>query len=52
MKLVTNEPGKFSKKPEDRLVDYFDVEAIHLLQKSELVRRLKRKHLLRWFSVH
>jgi len=46
MKTVTNEIGKFAKKHEERLVHDVDVEAIQLLDNSELVRRLKRrKHI-------
>jgi len=52
MEMVTNEPEKFAKKHEDRLLDHFDVEAIRLLDNSELVRRLKRKNLFSWCSDH
>jgi len=41
--MVTNEIGKFAKKREERLPHHVDVEAIQLLDNSELVRRLKRK---------
>jgi len=33
----------FGKKQEERLLHHVNVEAIQLLDKSELVRRLKRK---------
>jgi len=42
MEMVTNETGKFAKKHEERLPHHVDVEAIQLLDNSELVRRLKR----------
>jgi hypothetical protein len=48
--MVTNETGKFAKKLEDRLLHHVNVEAIQLPDKSELVRRLKRKNLLSWCS--
>jgi len=40
MEMVTNEIGKFAKKHEERL-HHVNVEAIQLLDNSELVRRLK-----------
>ena len=43
MEVVTNEIGKFAKKNEERLLPYVKFEAIKLLDKSEIVRRLKRK---------
>jgi hypothetical protein len=43
MEMVTNEIGNFAKKYDERLVHDVDVEAIQLLDNSELVRRLKRK---------
>ena len=42
MEMVTNETGKFAKKREERLLHHVNVEAIQLLDNSELVRRLKR----------
>jgi hypothetical protein len=42
MEMVTNETGKFAKKHEEKL-HHANVEAIQLLDNSELVRRLKRK---------
>jgi len=42
MQMVTNEIGKFAKKHEERLHHQVDVEAIQLLDNSELVRRLKK----------
>jgi hypothetical protein len=46
MEMATNETGKFAKKHEERLLHYVNVEAIQLLDNSELVRRLKRKKIL------
>ena len=43
METVTNEIGKFAKKHEERVLHHINVEAIHLLDSSKLVRRLKRK---------
>jgi len=43
--MVKNEIGKFSKKHEERLLHHINVEAIQLLNNSELVLRLKRKNL-------
>jgi hypothetical protein len=43
IEMVTNEIGKFVKKREERLLHHVNVEAIQLLDNSELVRRLKRK---------
>jgi poly-D-alanine transfer protein DltD len=40
--MVTNEICKFAKEHEERLLYHVDVEAIQLLDNSELVRRLKR----------
>ena len=40
--MVTREIGKFAKKHEERLHHCVNVEEIQLLDKSELVRRLKR----------
>ena len=42
MEMVTNETGRFSKKHEERILHHVNVEAIQLLDNSELVRRLKR----------
>jgi hypothetical protein len=42
MDMVTNEIGKFVNKHEKRLLHHFKVEAIQLLDNSELVRRLKK----------
>jgi len=41
--MVTNETEKFDKEHEDRLLHHVNVEAIQLLDSSELERRLKRK---------
>jgi hypothetical protein len=41
--MVMSETGKFAKKHEERLLHDVNVEAIQLLDNSELVRRLKRK---------
>jgi len=43
MELVTNEIRNFAKKQEERLLHHVNVEAIQLLDNSELVRRFKRK---------
>jgi len=43
MEMVTNETGKFAKKHEEKLFHHVNIEAIQLLDNSELVRRLKRK---------
>ena len=52
MEIVTNETGKFTKKREGRL-HHTKVEAIQLLDKSKLVRRLKKKNnLFSWCSDH
>ena len=51
--MVTNEIGKLAKKHEERLLHHINVEAIQLLDNSELVRRLKtKKNLLSWCSDH
>jgi hypothetical protein len=50
--MVTNEIVKFVKGQKERLVHHVNVEAIQLLDSSELVRRLKRKNLLSWCSEH
>jgi len=43
MEMVTIEIGKFTKKHEERLLHHVNIEAIQLLDNSELVRRLKKK---------
>jgi len=47
MEIVTNETGKFAKKYKyvykGRLLHHVRVEAIQVLDNSELVRKLKRK---------
>jgi hypothetical protein len=43
MEMVTSEMGKSATKHEERLLHYVNVEAIQLLDNSELMRRLKRK---------
>jgi hypothetical protein len=40
--MVTSEIRKFAKKHEERLLHHVNVEAIQLLDNSELVRRLKK----------
>jgi hypothetical protein len=45
MEMVTNEIRKFAKKHEERLRHHVNVEAIQLLDNSELVRRLKKNLL-------
>jgi hypothetical protein len=52
MEMIKNETGKFAKKHEGRLLHHVNVEAIQLLDNSELVRRLKKKILLSWCSDH
>jgi len=42
--MVTNEIGKLAKKDEERFLHHVNVEAIQLLDNSELVRRIKKKH--------
>ena len=51
MEMVTIEIGKFTKKHEEKLLHHVNIEATQLLDKSELVRRLK-KNLLSWCSDH
>jgi hypothetical protein len=41
--MVRTEIRKFAKKHEERLLLHVNVEAIQLLDKSELARRLKKK---------
>ena len=51
--MVTNEMGKIAKKHEQRPRHHVNVEAIRLLDDSELVGRLNRKekkNLLSWCS--
>jgi hypothetical protein len=43
MGMVTSEIGKFAKKLKERLLHHVDVEAMQLLDNSDLVRRLERK---------
>ena len=43
MEMFTNETGKFAKKHKEKLHHFDDVEAIQLLDSSELVRRLARR---------
>jgi hypothetical protein len=45
MEMVTNDIGKFAKKHEERLLHHVNVEAIQLLDNSELVRRILKKNL-------
>jgi hypothetical protein len=42
MEMLTNETGKFAKKHEERLLHHVNVEAIQLIENSELMRRLKK----------
>jgi hypothetical protein len=42
MEMVTAEIRRFAKKHEKRLLQHGSVEAIQLLENSELLRRLKR----------
>jgi len=49
MQMVKNEIESFAKKHEERLLHHANVEAIQLLDKSELVRRLNiKKNLMSW----
>jgi hypothetical protein len=41
MEMVTAEIRRFASKPEERLLHHDNVEAIQLLDNSELFRRLK-----------
>ena len=53
MEMVTNGIRKFAKKREERLHHHVNVEAIPLLDNSELERRLKikkKERHLRWFN--
>jgi len=43
MEMVTNEIDKFAKEHKERLLHHFIFEVTQLLDKSEMVRRLKRK---------
>ena len=43
MEMVTNEIDRFAKEHEERLLHHVNVEAIQLVDNSELVRRLKIK---------
>ena len=57
LEMATNKIEKFAKKHEERLLHHVNVEAIQLLDNTELVRRLKRKerkkkNLLSWCSDH
>jgi len=53
IEMVTDEAGKFGKKHEERLLHCVNVEAIQLLDNSELVRRgLKEQNHLSWCSDH
>jgi len=53
LEMVTNETGMFAKKHEERLLHHVNVEAIQLLDNSELLRKLKRKeNSLGWCSDH
>ena len=52
MEIVTNEIGKCAKRHEERFLHQVKVEAIQLLNNSELVRRLKKMNLMYWCSDH
>jgi hypothetical protein len=52
MEMVTNETVKFAEKHEERHLHHVNVEAIQLLDNSELVRRLKRNDILSWCREH
>jgi len=44
--MFTNEIEKFAKKHEERPLHPVNIEAIQLLDNSELVRRLKKNELV------
>ena len=46
IEMVTNEIGKLAKKDEERFLHHVNVEAIQLLDNSELVRRLQGRGLV------
>jgi hypothetical protein len=46
MEMVKNEIGNFAKKHKERLLYHVNVEAIQLLDNSEIVRRLKKNPFL------
>jgi hypothetical protein len=48
METIMNEIGKFVKKHEERLLHHVNVEAIELLDNSEIVRGLKKTFELVW----
>jgi len=53
MEMVRNKIAKFAKKHDEKLLHHVNVEAIHLLDSSDLVRGLKRrKNRLSWCSEH
>jgi hypothetical protein len=41
MEMIKAEIGRFAKKHEERILHHDNAEAIHLLDNSELLRRLK-----------
>jgi hypothetical protein len=43
--MVTNDAEKFAKKHKERLLHRVNIEATQLLNKSEIVRRLKKKKI-------
>jgi hypothetical protein len=47
MEMVTIEIGKFAKKQEERLLHHVNIEAIQLLDNSELVQKLTNQKLYR-----
>jgi hypothetical protein len=51
MDMVTNEIGKFAKKDDERLLHHLNVEAIQLLDNSELVRKERERERERGASV-
>jgi hypothetical protein len=50
MEMVTAEIRRFARKHEERLLRHDNVEAIQLLDNSELLRRLKRTKLFELVS--
>jgi len=43
MEMFTIEIGKFTKKHEERLLHHVNIEAIQLLDNSELIQKLRKK---------
>ena len=52
MDMVTAEIRRYARKHEERLLHHENVEAIQLLDNSELLRRLQRTKPLSWYLGH